>query len=199
MRNAKRRGSKIADVIIYIAIVMVVIAIGGFFAFFTNGFTSDFKTFFVSMGDENIVSNTGGYVLDWDSPLTIDVKYTFGALSKEVSGYDIQIVPNQDNDFAFTVDDEPYSFSAIGDCAKAFDIEKGETQFTINYITMQEILDKMYEDSEVKINKKDIDFEKDQFTLIVISYNGETSICIGFRLADSIIDKVTLSEEVICF
>ena len=199
MRNAKRRGSKIADVIIYIAIVMVVIAIGGFFAFFTNGFTSDFKTFYVSMGDENIVSNTGGYVLDWDSPLTIDVKYTFGALSKEVSGYDIQIVPNQDNDFAFTVDDEPYSFSAIGDCAKAFDIEKGETQFTINYITMQEVLDKMYEDSEVKIDKKLIDFEKDQFTLIVTSYNGETSICIGFRLADSIIDKVTLSEEVICF
>ena len=199
MRNAKRRGSKIADVIIYIAIVMVVIAVGGFFAFFTNGFTSDFKTFYVSMGDENIVSNTGGYVLDWDSPLTIDVKYTFGALSKEVSGYDIQIVPNQDNDFAFTVDDEPYSFSAIGDCAKAFDIEKGETQFTINYITMQELLDKMYEDSEVKIDKKDIDFEKDQFTLIVTSYNGETSICIGFRLADSIIDKVTLSEEVICF
>ena len=199
MRNAKRRGSKIADVIIYIAIVMVVIAIGGFFAFFTNGFTSDFKTFYVSMGDENIVSNTGGYVLDWDSPLTIDVKYTFGALSKEVSGYDIQIVPNQDNDFTFTVDGEPYSFSAIGDCAKAFDIVKDETQFTINYITMQELLDKMYEDSEVKIDKKLIDFEKDQFTLIVTSYNGETSICIGFRLADSIIDKVTLSEEVICF
>ena len=199
MRNAKRRGSKIADVIIYIAIVMVVIAIGGFFAFFTNGFTSDFKTFYVSMGDENIVSNTGGYVLDWDSPLTIDVKYTFGALSKEVSGYDIQIVPNEDNDFAFLVDDEPYSFSAIGDCTKAFEIARDETSFTIYYTSMQDVLDKMYEDSEVKIDKKLIDFEKDQFTLIVTSYNGETSICIGFRLADSIIDKVTLSEEVIEF
>ena len=112
MRNARgtKRSTKIGDVIIYIAIVLIVIAVGGFFAFFTNGFTGDFKTFYVSMGDANILSNTGGYVLDWNSPLTIDVKYTFGALSKEGSGYDIQIVPNQDNDYAFLVDDEPYSF-----------------------------------------------------------------------------------------
>ena len=84
--SARRKGSKIADVLIYVGIVLVIIAVGGFFAFFTNGFTGDFKTFYVSMGDENILTNTGGYVLSWDSPLTIDVKYTFGALSKEVSG-----------------------------------------------------------------------------------------------------------------
>ena len=199
MRNARSKGSKIKDMIIYIIVVLVVIAIGGFFAFFTNGFTGDFKMFYVSMGDVNILSNTGGYVLDWNSPLTIDVKYTFGALSKEVSGYDIQIVPNQDNDFAFLVDDEPYSFSAIGDCTKAFEIAREETSFTIYYTSMQDVLDKMYEDSKVTINKKEIDFEKDQFTVIVTSYNGESSICIGFRLADSVIDKVTLSEEVIEF
>ena len=64
---------------------------------------------------------------------------------------------------------------------------------------MQDVLDKMYEDSKVTLDKKEIDFEKDQFTVIVTSYNGESSICIGFRLADSIIDKVTLSEEVIEF
>ena len=129
----------------------------------------------------------------------VDVKYTFGALSKEVSGYDIKIVPNADNDFAFTVDGEVYSFSAIDDCTKAFEIAREETSFTIYYTSMQDVLDKIYEDSEVKMNKKDIDFEKDQFTVIVTSYNGESSICIGFRLADSVIDKVSLSEEVIEF
>ena len=197
--SARRKGSKIADVLIYVGIVLVIIAVGGFFAFFTNGFTGDFKTFYVSMGDENILTNTGGYVLSWDSPLTIDVKYTFGALSKEVSGYDIKIVPNADNDFAFIVDGEVYSFSAIEDCTKAFEIAREETSFTIYYTSMQDVLDKIYEDSEVKMNKKDIDFEKDQFTVIVTSYNGESSICIGFRLADSVIDKVSLSEEVIEF
>ena len=62
MRNARSKGSKIKDTIIYIIVVLVVIAIGGFFAFFTNGFTGDFKLFYVSMGDVNILSNTGGYV-----------------------------------------------------------------------------------------------------------------------------------------
>ena len=92
-----------------------------------------------------------------------------------------------------------YSFSAIEDCTKAFEIAREETSFTIYYTSMQDVLDKIYEDSEVKMNKKDIDFEKDQFTVIVTSYNGESSICIGFRLADSVIDKVSLSEEVIEF
>ena len=78
MRNARGK-SKVGNVIIYIAIILVVVALGGFFAFFTNGFTGDFKTFYVQMGDESILTNTGGLVLSWDSPITIDVKYTFGA------------------------------------------------------------------------------------------------------------------------
>ncbi len=199
MRNARGKSSKIGNAIVYIVIILVVVALGGFFAFFTNGFTGDFKTFYVSMGDESILTNTGGLVLSWDSPITIDVKYTFGALSKEVSGYDVIIVPNADNDFAFLVDGEPYSFSAIDDCTSAFDIQREENSFTINYKSLREILDTLYEESVVDFNKSDVDWEKDLFTMIITSYNGESSICIGFRLEDTIIDKVTLDMEVIEF
>lgn len=199
MRNARGKSSKIGNAIVYIVIILVVVALGGFFAFFTNGFTGDFKTFYVSMGDESILTNTGGLVLSWDSPITIDVKYTFGALSKEVSGYDVKIVPNADNDFAFLVDGEPYSFSAIDDCTTAFDIQREENSFTINYKSLREILDTLYEESLVDFNKSDVDWEKDLFTMIITSYNGESSICIGFRLEDTIIDKVTLDMEVIEF
>lgn len=39
--------SKIGQVVSYIVILLVIVAVIGVFAHFTNGFTSDFKTFYI--------------------------------------------------------------------------------------------------------------------------------------------------------
>ena len=47
--------SKIGQVVSYIAILLVIVAVIGVFAYFTNGFTTDFKTFYVSVNGKDVM------------------------------------------------------------------------------------------------------------------------------------------------
>ena len=69
--------SKIGQVVSYIAILLVIVAVIGVFAYFTNGFTSDFKTFYVSVNGKDITvirakSDCGGQFI------IIEDQYTNG-------------------------------------------------------------------------------------------------------------------------
>ena len=52
--------NKSTNLIAYVGIVLVVIIIVGVAARFTNGFTDDFKTFYVKVEDKEIMSNSDG-------------------------------------------------------------------------------------------------------------------------------------------
>ena len=99
--------SKIGQVVSYIAILLVIVAVIGVFAHFTNGFTSDFKTFYVSVDGKDVMISGSGYAISENEPLSVDVKYTFGAFNKnETKDYSVKIVPNkiENSDFTYTVD-----------------------------------------------------------------------------------------------
>ena len=99
---------KAGKVIAYILLVLAFVAVCGVVAYFTGGFTSDFKTFYVCVDGKNVLSTADGYELTTETPLTVDVKYTFGAFNKENTGYSVKVVPNKidGKDFDFTVDGE---------------------------------------------------------------------------------------------
>ena len=60
------------------------------------------------------------------------VKYTFGALNKDITGYSVKVIPNAaGKDFNFTVDGQMHSFQAETDLTAGFEIERGENSFTI--------------------------------------------------------------------
>lgn len=103
--------SKIGQVVSYIAILLVIVAVIGVFAYFTNGFTSDFKTFYVSVNGKDVMTSQNGYVVTPSEPLKVDVKYTFAFNKNETKGYSVKIVPNKtDEDFDFSVDGETHFF-----------------------------------------------------------------------------------------
>ena len=68
----------VGRIVSYILILMVIVATIGVFAYFTNGFTSDFKTFYVSVNGKDVMTSQGGFVATTNEPLAVDVKYTFG-------------------------------------------------------------------------------------------------------------------------
>lgn len=106
----------VGRIVSYILILMVIVATIGVFAYFTNGFTSDFKTFYVSINGKDVMTSQGGFVATTKEPLAVDVKYTFGALNKdENKGYSVKIVPNkiENSDFTYTVDGESKSQKRI--------------------------------------------------------------------------------------
>ena len=85
-------GAKIGKIIAYVLIVLALVAAIGFIAYFTGGFTGGFKTFYVEVDGNQILTSANGYEMTVDDPMTVDVKYT---MSDEVSGYSVKVVPNQ--------------------------------------------------------------------------------------------------------
>ena len=192
--------TKTTKIITYIAIVLAVITVIGVVAHFTNGFTSDFKTFYVTVDGKDVMTSAGGYRVTTSKPLEVDVKYTFGALNNKVDkGYSLKIIPNNipDKDFTYTVDGEMKYFQSETDLSDGFEIDKGEKSFRIKPKgeTISEVLSAVYGKSITDCESKGY---TDMFTIIVTSYNGEASVKLDFSLAIRVAG-ITLDKEAILF
>lgn len=192
--------TKTTKIITYIAIVLAVITVIGVVAHFTNGFTSDFKTFYVTVDGKDVMTSAGGYRVTTSKPLEVDVKYTFGALNNKVDkGYSLKIIPNNipDKDFSYTVDGEMKYFQSETDLSDGFEIDKGGKSFRIKPKgeTIAEVLSAVYGKSVTDCENKGY---TDMFTIIVTSYNGEASVKLNFSLA-SRVTGITLDKEAILF
>ncbi len=192
--------SKIGQVVSYIVILLVIVAVIGVFAHFTNGFTSDFKTFYVSVDGKDVMISGNGYVISENEPLSVDVKYTFGSFNKnETKDYSVKIIPNkiENSDFTYTVDGESKSFQLETDLTAAFEINKGEKSFTIKPKgkSLTEVLTVFYGTEVTDCENKGY---TDMFTIIVTSYNGEASVKLNFTIAGKVVG-VVLDREVIVF
>lgn len=192
--------SKIGQVVSYIVILLVIVAVIGVFAHFTNGFTSDFKTFYVSVDGKDVMISGSGYTISDNEPLSVDVKYTFGSFNKnETKDYSVKIIPNkiENSDFTYTVDGESKSFQLETDLTAAFEIDKGEKSFTVKTKgkSLTEVLTAFYGTEVTDCENKGY---TDMFTIIVTSYNGEASVKLNFTIAGKVVG-VVLDQEVIVF
>ena len=190
--------NKATKIITYILLVLAVITVIGVVAHFTNGFTSDFKTFYVTIDGKDVMTSSGGYKVTAEKPLQVDVKYTFAFNKNETKGYSVKIVPNKtDEDFDFSVDGETRFFGDEKDLTNGFVIDKQEKSFTIvpKGGTPLEILKAVYPESEVTCESKGYN---DMFTVIVTSYNGESSVKLNFAL-ERRVTGITFDKEVIEF
>lgn len=194
-----RKSSKIISIMSYLLIVVVLVGVCGLIAYFTNGFTSDFKTFYVTVDGKDVLTNTGGYELSSDEAMAVDVKYTFDKINSDISGYSLKVSANTDkeHDFTFTVDGETHNFSEEKDLSKGFEIVQTENSFTIKPKgDLDVILANVYEGQEVSPCGENT-FE-DMFVLTVISYNEEAKITLKFTVPYGI-KKITFDKEVIVF
>lgn len=194
-----RKSSKLISILSYLLIVALLVGVCGVIVYFTNGFTSDFKTFYIAVDGKDVLTNTGGYELTPDEPTTIDVKYTFDKINSEISGYSIRLSANTDeeHDFSFTVDGETHYFSTEKDLSKGFVIEQTENSFTIKPKgDLDVILANVYEGQEVS-PCGEMTYE-DMFVLTVVSYNEEAKISLKFMVPYGI-KSITFDKEVIVF
>jgi hypothetical protein len=182
MSNTNR--VKTGKALTYAALALLLIAAAGLVAYFTNGFTSEFKTFYIERDGTLYLCDSADVLLSQSSENRFDVRYTFGALSEETNGYTIKIVPLISNggDFDFTVDGEVYSFGAEGDLTRGFDITFYDKYFIIaGDFTMQSVLERLYPERTVSFNAEEVDMSVDHFLLQVYSYNGKALISIAFH------------------
>ncbi len=189
----------VGKIITYILIVLAAVGIIGVIARFTGGFTTDFKTFYLTVNGTDVMTTSDGYVITPNDPLTVDVKYTFASGEDEAQGYTVKVVPNQvkNEDFDFTLNGDVYSFQAEKDLTAGFDIEYGDNSFIIKSKgNLTDTLKAVYPSYEVG-DCEDKGY-KDMFTLVVTSYNGKSSVMLNFTVASKV-SGVTLDQEVIKF
>jgi len=177
----------ILKVLSLILVVLVVASCIGLIVKFTGGFTSSFKTFYVSIDGQDIMTEANGYVIDTANSLTVNVKYTFDNEKSENKGYNVKVVPHkvEGKDFDFTLNGEAYSYQAEKNLTNGFDIQKKADSFTITPkggITT--ILKAVYPNADIP-DCTDKSYE-DMFSLVVTSYNGKASTIVNFSVTESV-------------
>ena len=187
-----------------IGIILVLLLVAGLVAViykFTNGFNEDFKTFYVEYDGEQILSENSAMTFTEGKTHRFDVKYTFDTGQTEARDYSVEIVPNTEQDFEYTVDGEPYLYSKTGDLSSAFSLRKQATHFEITLredMTIQSALETAYPGQQVEVPGTAADENPFPYALTVSSYNGTVSYRIAFALGADV-TGITLDPPGIVF
>lgn len=193
---AARRTNKLISLIVFV-IVLAIVAIIGFVAYFTNGFSKDLETFYIEY-DGAKISSDGliGVYLPSGSAANFNIKYIIPGQN----GYRISILPNLDNDFSFSVDGTPKDWRELGDVTYGFAIEKQADSFTLSVpgsFTIAEFVKSLFPGKEVIIDELP-NSQKDYFIMTVASADGAQSVNIGFRISTGV-SGITIDTEEIIF
>lgn len=187
-----------------IGIILVLLLVAGLVAViykFTNGFNEDFKTFYVEHDGEQILSENSAMTFTEGKTHRFDVKYTFDTGQTEARDYSVEIVPNVEKDFEYTVDGETYLYSKAGDLSAAFALNKQDSYFAITLredMTIQSVLETVYPGQQVEVPETAADENPFPYTLIVSSYNGNVNYHIAFNLGADV-TGITLEPSQIIF
>ncbi len=188
---------KLTEIISAVLIVLCIVGIVGFVAYFTNGFTGDFKTFYVNIDGENIMGEKTNVLMNPNEPMKVDVKYALGFTSKDIKGYKVKLAPI--SDFDFMVDGEVYSFAAVEDLEKGFTIVYEDEYFTITPKgNMQDVLQAIHPEHEVVVDPKAIP-DEDLFSITVYDKDETASVVLNCAINVFTVIGITLDKEEIVF
>ena len=196
---SKYTTKKIGTFLTWILMLLIVVGFIGVLAKYTGGFTTDFKTFYVTIDGKDIMTTSGGYKVTPKTPLAVGVNYTFASENTE-NGYSVKIVPNaiKAKDFDFTLNGEVYSFQGEKDLTAGFDIKYEAKSLTVvpKGTNTQEILQAVYPQYIIG-DCADKGYDN-MYSLFVTSYNGEASVILNFSIANIKTD-IILDKEAIAF
>lgn len=118
-----------------IAFILVVAVLVGVFMFvrkYTDGFKTDFKTFYVKIDEQAYYSTTSN--MYFEGKVTFDVEYTFGKLQGDnKADFDYVIEPIAD--FTYIANGTKYSFADITneELATLLSVKKGTSSLTVSF------------------------------------------------------------------
>lgn len=196
---AKQKRSFV-NVFSYILIVLLILAICGGIVYFTNGLTTEFKSFYLIVNGEDILDDKGGIAVSANQSLKIEPKYVLGVFNKDLSGYSYEIKANPEANFSFNVGEDSYDFAGDNlDFSKCFSVVETETELTLTAKAgdIEHMLAYIFPDSEITIDGE-VDYSKDLFLLTVKSYNEKASITLGLHYISGV-SGITLDMTEIVF
>lgn len=123
----KRKSNGLSSLFLLIVLVFIVITIGGTLLKRTNGFTTGLKSFYLTVGSEEI-----HYEYE-DLKIEMDKDYKFYINGSSGKDYNVRIVPNlpTGEELKFTADGKETSYSSMVSLVKGFVLTGGDDYFTL--------------------------------------------------------------------
>lgn len=181
--GARAAPSKIGTAVLVLLLVVLLAAAGCgiWYAIATNGFT---RFITLEYNGKELAQNARQVVLNHgENEFGIRNMNPF---SGELT-YTVEINPNAEENFNFTVDENPAAFSRVGELTKYFGIEQGEDAFTVTVpqdYTMEWLLSQVYAGSEVEMPEE---FEKDRdYFEMTVEFSDGTDIMLLFNVSDKV-------------
>lgn len=144
---------KVSKVIAWILIVLLLAAGIGVIFVFTDGLRGDFKTFFIELDGERIVSSDTKRLFRRGEDYRFEMKYLFGKSQEERAGdYSVKIVANPEAEIEFVIDEYDFSWKGVRDITKCFDLQQDSSGFTFKVpeeITFRSVIGKLYPGQEL--------------------------------------------------
>ena len=168
-----------------IAIILVILLLFGVFMLIrklSNNFTTDIKTFYLTMDGEMISSNKADlYILD----KTIEVHSVNG------KGFTCKIVRNTSaGSFTFYLDGEKHTFADEKDYTDGFDVEITDNSLVVKSTTMTEILNRKYGEGDIEF--PELSNSTRYFTLEISSDGKSITLDFNVFISDDGELKITL-------
>ena len=176
---------KWAKIIAWVVIVLVLVGSIGAIVYFMGGTQSGYKSFYLTVNGDKVMTSAKGYEATIANPLQVEVKYSLE--SEDTGDYTVKIVPNQlsGKDFDFTLDDDVYSFQAEKDLTEGFLIEKNGNSFTVTPKgTVNDVMAAIY--PSYTVGDISMNAYENMFLLVVSTEDGESSVSVAFSIPEDI-------------
>lgn len=174
-KTSKHKGLKILLIVLISLIIAVGATIGILYAVGMRNGSLLPSSFYVVIDGQKITSDTGGYLLNQEKPLSI-----------EVSGnYTIKVIPAIDkaNNFDFAIDGNPAGFAYVDNLTDGFILDKFDGGFTIapkgDFCA---ILRAVYPNNDIQAKVENSVFEQDLFMIVITFSDGVHAIRLGCRI-----------------
>lgn len=193
--GARAAPSKVGTVLLVLLLVVLLAAAGCgvWYAIATDGFTQ-FIT--LEYNGKELAQNARQVVLNHgENEFGIRNMNPF---SGELT-YTVEINPNAEENFNFTVDGNPAAFSRVGELTEYFGIEQDEGGFTVTVpeeFEMEWLLSQVYAGSEVEMPEE---FEKDKdYFEMTVAFSDGTDIILLFNVSGKV-ENIELDPPNIIF
>lgn len=187
--------------IVSLAVIALVAGLIAVFYKYTDGFSSDFKTFYLVHDGKEILTEETKVAFVGGKKYKYEVKYVFENGKDEKKGFTVKVLPNSEKDFEYTVAGSKYKYSTLKDLTTAFDIKLADDSFEINIpenFGLMDVVKFMHGGQEVTLETaSDIAYP---FKLEVTSYNGGAKYTIIFNTVSTAgVTGVTIDPTEIVF
>lgn len=190
---------KIGKIVAFVLVVLLLVgAIGLIFAL-TNGFTEDFKQFYLTCGDDKIMTQEDAREFKNGETYTFGVKYIFDAGVTKSKDYSVKIVSNAEKTFSYIADGKMYAFKGGEDYSSEFSLKKDEGAFTFTIPKggLTEAITEHLSCKSVEVANPELLKDGYFFSIVVTSYNKKATYTVKIKLLANVTGVEFEQEDIV--